>query len=226
MPKLSRGTFVILLMVAAAVGLSIYAAWYRYQAGDDALRFWGREAAVQIRGAEKVELLILADKSEQPAATDVSSESNLKIQGASYTIAKTIDITTARGLIHARNALLEDASLDAQAAPPATTPHWDRVLRFKDANGSSTSIAIDLKTAWISRTDTGAMIKLKKPDFKQEKRDPGLVAYVKKFAPENEKNAESTSDAPTGKPEKGNSRDGEHSRQCANGQPSNHPLTF
>lgn len=172
MPKLSRGSFVILLMCFVALGLSIYAAWYRYNAGDAALRFWGKEAALRIRSADKVSLLSLAD--EQTPSSDAAESIN--IAGKSHAVVKSIEITTARGLIHARHALLEDASLDETAKPNASPTQWHRVIQFVAKDGAATSVAIDLDTGWLCNIDNGALIKLKEPDR-------SLVAYIKKLAP-------------------------------------------
>lgn len=161
-------------MVAVAAGLSIFAAWYRYQAGDAALRFWGKETALQIRSAPRVELLAI-----EPGAAPENESGEAQratIGGDSYQITRTIDITEARGLIHARHALLEDASLDPAAPPPDAPPAWTRLLRFTDREGGAALIAIDPETGWLCRVETGGMIKLKEPQR-------SLAAYVRRLMP-------------------------------------------
>lgn len=172
MPKLSRGSFVILLMCGVALGLSIFAAWYRYEAGNAALRFWGKDAALRIRSAGQVTLLSLAGE-QTPAKDEAAS---VDIQGASHAIIESDEIADARGLIHARHALLEDASLDEMATPGSLTPAWHRVLKFTAREGGATTVAIDLDTGWLCHVESGALIKLKEPDR-------SLVAYIKKLAP-------------------------------------------
>lgn len=180
MPKLARGSFVILLMCGVALALSIFAAWYRYQAGDAALRYWGRDAALRIRSAPKSKLIFLGEKAveKEPAA----GKDYQQINDVKYIITKTIDISDAKGLIHARNALLEDVSLDEHAAPPDEPLGWDRVVEFADVNGKTTSFAIDLETGWIIRTDNNSLLKLRPSDNPKTKDAlPGLVTYLKRF---------------------------------------------
>jgi hypothetical protein len=177
MLKFSRGTFAILLMVVVAFGLSTFAAWYRYQAGDAALRYWGKDAALRIRSAPKVKLMMI----EQ----DATASKPIEIHDTTYQITQVIDISSARGLIHARHALLEDASLDELAVPPSPAPDWDRVIEFTAVDGETTAIAIDLETGWMIRPGTKHFLKLKESKHsKLEQPVPGLVSYLKKFTVE------------------------------------------
>lgn len=170
MPSISRGAATILIMVTVALGLSIFAAWYRYQTGDDALRFWGADIALKIRRAPTVELLAI-----EPAV-DEAEGAALVIVDQPYRITKKVDLSKAPGLIHARHALLEDASLDLDAPPPASTPNWTRLLRFTDQKGDAAQIAVDPETGWLCRITDGGQIKLKEPQR-------SLAAYVRKHLP-------------------------------------------
>lgn len=173
MPKLARGSFVILLMCFVALGLSIFAAWFRHNAGDAALRFWGKEAGLRIRSAEIVKLLEIVE----PASGEVDNKQCMEIEGKKFAVTASKDITSARGLIHARHALLEDASLDEAAKPAASQVNrWHRVIEFVSKDGAKTSVAIDLDTGWLCNIENGGLIKLKEPQR-------SLVAYVKKLAP-------------------------------------------
>lgn len=177
MAKLSRGSFAILTMVFVAFGLAIFASWFRYRAGDDALRFWGNESALRIRTAETVTLQLLPEEGEEASASPPSAPiGNINIEGVSHIILKSIDISSARGLIHARHAILEDASLDLTATAPPSPHHWDRIVKFTAKDGAETTLAINLDTGWICRPDTGALIKLNEPHR-------SFNAYIKKLAP-------------------------------------------
>ena len=130
--------------------------------------------------AETVTLLILPEEDEatRTATTGMplTATETIEIENTPHTILKTIDISNARGLIHARHPLLEDASLDLAAKPTPSPHHWDRILKFTAKDGSETSLALNLDTGWICRPETGALIKHKEPHR-------SLVAYIKKLAP-------------------------------------------
>ena len=96
--------------------------WFRYSATHQAATFWGPAAAV-VRDARVVELWLPANPHEN-------------IRSASLAVNKSDlhDISSAHGLVHLRNALLEDHSFNW---PPITiTPdvEWTQGLRFLDGS--------------------------------------------------------------------------------------------
>ena len=125
-------------------------------------------------------LLLLPEEGDPSSTPPTDSAApiteTIEIEKTSHTILKTIDISTARGLIHARHSLLEDASFDLTAKPSPPPHHWDRILKFTAKDGSETILALNLDTGWICRPETGALIKHKEPHR-------SLVAYIKKLAP-------------------------------------------
>jgi hypothetical protein len=84
----SSGKLVIIGIITLAVASAAASWWFRYSATHRAVNFWGPDAAELIRDAPRVSLvrLILGD----PPATR--------------------DISKAPGILHLRNALLEDRS--------------------------------------------------------------------------------------------------------------------
>ena len=133
------GKLVIVGIAVVSIAGSVLAVWYHWQLGRQALAYWGPDAAVLIRSAPQVELLRLAPAKE---AEEGQSVERLRIGGERFDVVCRSDITEARGLIHARNAFLEDASFDFGATPGDSPANWQWALRFA-GEGSEALVAID-----------------------------------------------------------------------------------
>ena len=132
---MQRGKIVIVLIVGVAVAMAGYTCWHHYRKGYQALRFWGQEAATMLRHATQVGLLKLAD--DRQSDDDVfigkaAPESVLRIGDQNVPVLRRDDISTMRGLVHARHTLIVDRNFNWQQ--PATDPviDWDFALRFSD----------------------------------------------------------------------------------------------
>jgi hypothetical protein len=147
MQPVNRGKLAVLSMLLLAVALAAFALWWNVIGGQRTLAFWGREGGKRII-AEKatVELLRLAADD-----ADGSSE-RLTIGGKSYVVVARADITGARGLIHARHSLLEDASFDWEATVPAGD--YTLAARFRDAHGATT-VAFDFEREHLAYVESG-----------------------------------------------------------------------
>src|SRR5262245_46257806 len=99
---LDRGKLAVLTMFALALAAAAFAWWWNYSRGQRALGFYGPRAANLVRTAPKVELLVLGTGDSDPVES-------LPESGP---VARIIDISRAPGLVHARTALLDDASYD------------------------------------------------------------------------------------------------------------------
>jgi hypothetical protein len=119
---LDRGKLAVLTMFAVALAAATFAWWWNYSRGRRALEFYGPKAARLIRTAPQVELLIVGPQ-------DAGAAESVPGFGA---VIRTIDISKAPGLIHARTALLDDASYQSHvdAAPQV----FNRFVRFKDGD--------------------------------------------------------------------------------------------
>ena len=137
--KVHSGTLVIAAIVLAAVGASTFAWWHQYQQGRKALDYWTSEGARLIRRAPKVELIRLG---EPPPG-----EERTLLLGRP--IAERRDISRAPGLVHARQALISDASFYWEGPSPAT-PRWEYVLRFENG-GEAILIALDLTGGYAGK---------------------------------------------------------------------------
>ncbi|MCI0334643.1 MAG: hypothetical protein L0228_15610 [Planctomycetes bacterium] len=124
----ASGKLVIIGILAAALAAAGTSWWFRYAATNRAAQFWGPGTARLIRDASTVTL------TEQQ-----KSAANWK-NGAGGEVA--IDISTARGLTHLRNALLEDRSFLWDSKPPEFSPVAGWLLRFKDPTTADEAIII------------------------------------------------------------------------------------
>lgn len=138
---MNRGVLVILTMFGVAAGLGVVAIVFLYSQGSRAMDFWGRDAAVLIRKAPQVELLWLESSAEgdQPRVF----VEQLSIEDRPVRAVKVQDITDSRGLVHARHALITDASFDWDNPRGDCQPKWSYALRFTDG-AEQAIVAVDL----------------------------------------------------------------------------------
>lgn len=144
---MNRGKLAVVAMLMVAVGLAAFALWFNIQRGQRSLAFWGREAAQRIQQARQVELLWLA-----PATEDAADGERLTIGGATYRVTRRQDISQARGLIHARTALLDDHSYVWNRQ--ASGGQYELAARFI-ADGGATTVAFDFQRRLIAHVEAG-----------------------------------------------------------------------
>lgn len=135
------GKLVIIGIILVALWAAATSWYFRYHATHQAAKFWGAEAAALIRDAPEVTLY-----KEPMASTDSLRSDPAGIQAAMQAhIAKSaIDISHAHGLLHLRNALLEDANFiwpspDEQPILPADDlGYW--WLKFRDPKSGKETV--------------------------------------------------------------------------------------
>jgi len=136
MPRLKPGSLLVvgllgLGLTAAAVGI-----WFQWQQTRRCLAFYGVETAERISRAPLVELWLL-----QPSARDGHTG---RLQAG-----RRLDISEAKGLVHLRRGLVEDANFDWKAATsrePRPDAAWDVAFHFTDADataGGGSLLAVD-----------------------------------------------------------------------------------
>lgn len=125
------GMFLVALLAAGASW------WFRYEATHRTDQFWGPAAAALIRDAPQVELFTL-----RPA--DAAADQSGQLGGLAWQIADHRDVTTAHGMIHLRNALLEDRSFVWPALGTMPDAEWRWGLQFNDPRQASAF------TVWLS----------------------------------------------------------------------------
>ena len=150
----SIGKLLTLLILLIAVLAAALAWWHNMNKGRAALAFWSGSVAHRIRTADSVELWVLATGDDLVARRE-------DFGGRQFWMAQVIDISQAPGLVHARQALISDASFDWEATAGATgatgatgagQADWQYAIRFT-SDGQSTLVLLDLERAWAAQGD-------------------------------------------------------------------------
>lgn len=140
-----------------------------------ALAFWGPETVRLIQQSTKVELLVL-----EPTAAVVSDDQSddfLLFGGKKWQIVERADLSRARGLVHARHALTDDASFESEStAASSNESQWSHAVRFGDANGSAT-VLMDFSARRFANFDTGREVSV------IAKIASGWQTFVERHAP-------------------------------------------
>ena len=141
-PVLKRDRIVILLILGLALCATFFAAWFRWSQGYRALAYLGTEVSQKIRFAEKVELLWLEspifgtpNPAGMPNLTSGTnaSESNratILIDGVQWLVMKRRNISDARGLVHARQSLIQDATYRWDDEPWGPDSSWTHAVVY------------------------------------------------------------------------------------------------
>jgi hypothetical protein len=149
-----KGKLTVGLLVAAGVLAAAFGWWHGYDRGQRVLALWGPAAAELIRLAPSVQLARIVPVSDGP--TQANAQPSVIIGGRPWTIAARRDITQARGLTHARQALIDDPSYDwSRPGPPATAElDWRYMLSF-DRRGQVCRLVFAPDPGVLLNVDTG-----------------------------------------------------------------------
>jgi len=142
---LDRGKLAVLTMFAVALVAASFAWWWNYSRGQKCLAFYGKDAALLIRTATQVELLELA-VAENPAGE--SSLETLGIGPNSYQVVKLLDISQAKGLIHARTSVVDDTSFHWDALPGDCQPKILYAVRFTGDSQATLAFDFGCQSVW------------------------------------------------------------------------------
>ncbi len=134
---MNRGVLVIGVILLLGVAAGGTAVWYHHTQQHRSLDFWGIEAATTIRHPKSVAVLRLQAMTESSVSDDV-----LQIENSNLLVLGSIDISDHAGLLHARHALIEDASFDWSRGTSNQHPKWECGLRFKQGE-SDVNIVLD-----------------------------------------------------------------------------------
>lgn len=150
---MKRGQVLILVIVSVAVAMASYTCWHHYRKGYHALRFWGSDTATLIRHARQVQLLSLSQTADLSPGEQGKTRT-LRIDDEEVRVKEQIDISTARGLVHARHTLIEDQNFVWDKTPLPERPHWDFALQFSDQQGQVT-LVFDVQNHMVRRLPNG-----------------------------------------------------------------------
>ncbi|MEO8495349.1 MAG: hypothetical protein ABI614_09780 [Planctomycetota bacterium] len=149
---MNRGKLVIAFIFGLSAVMGGYAWWHHYTQGRQCVVLWGAETGEAIRYAPQVEVMRL-DVAGAPDAETI------QIQDQPLKIVARKDITNTPGLVHARQALIEDASFlwKADLAGPS---NWQYLLRFTDGD-KQVSVAFDCDQGRVRLVGTDRQAALK-----------------------------------------------------------------
>lgn len=145
---MSSGKLVVALMIFIAASLALVTVWHHWSKGYASISYWGAANGENIRYAPMVELI--AD-------------------------GETFDISDARGLVHFRQALIEDASFSGTANVEQAQPNWTHEVTFSwPQKNDSTVVQFDLENGLLKLSG--------KPNGLVAKPDPTLSGLATFFA--------------------------------------------
>ncbi|MBT4011312.1 MAG: protein kinase [Planctomycetaceae bacterium] len=128
------GKYVIFVIFGTALAMAVFAWQFRISEGDGVLDYWGVESANLLRHANNVELIKL------DSADTAESDSTLTIDGTLHNIFLAKDISSRKGLIHARHMLILDHTYLWKESSPVDIQSWDFALRFRDGGKEVTLV--------------------------------------------------------------------------------------
>lgn len=137
------GRVVVGGMLLAAVVAASVTLWHHWSQGNRAVAYWGTSQAVEIRYAPQVELLTLAPGTLPDQLEAVPAE-------GPATTTPGRDISAVAGLVHFRQALIQDASFGAAVSVAKANPQWEYAVQFKNPEkGTRTVVLIDVQGALV-----------------------------------------------------------------------------
>lgn len=113
----ATGGWIVGGLLALGIAMAVFAVWYQWGQTRRCLAFYGSEAAHRIQAAPRVELWRL-----EPGEAAARPESGDRRP----------DVSRARGLVHLRRGLVEDANFAWDASPAAGRPDTAVALAFYD----------------------------------------------------------------------------------------------
>ena len=123
-----QGKYVIIVIFGTALAMAVFAWQFRISEGDDVLDYWGIESANLLRHANRVEFLKL------DSAEAADPDSTLTINGTQQRIVSVEDISSRKGLIHARHMFIVDHTYLWEESPPENIQNWLFAMRFSDGD--------------------------------------------------------------------------------------------
>jgi hypothetical protein len=123
-------------MLALGLAAATFSWWHQYRQGQRVLRLWGAAASERIRMATDCELFWLGPDNGFPPDA-------LRINERSWAILTKRPLQGRPGFLHARQALIQDASYRWNTTPDPALGRWTHAIAFNDPP-HRTCIAFDL----------------------------------------------------------------------------------
>ncbi|MFM7035748.1 MAG: hypothetical protein ACKOYJ_11315 [Planctomycetia bacterium] len=143
------GSILVVALILLGIASGGLAIGYQRAQTRRCLAFYGSEAARRVSKAPSVELMKVAP-SDRPGRLIVTDR---------------YDVTSAKGIVHLRRGLVEDAGFRWTADEPAVAlplESWDHALVFTDLDGSRTTVVVNLDThgGWLAVVGQGGRVAL------------------------------------------------------------------
>lgn len=128
-----RGTRVVVAILALAIALGFFALWFQWRQTRRCLAFYGTDTARLIQRATRVEVWERGPGTAAAAGPGIAPPD-----------VDRYDVSAARGLVHLRRGLVEDANLDWRRLDDGVVPGtaWDLALAFFEPPGAVTPAAV------------------------------------------------------------------------------------
>jgi hypothetical protein len=129
------GWWGLIALLIVALGLVLFAQWFRYSQLTPPLDFWGEETLILIQTATQVEIaqLTLVPPDTKPAA----DTEQITFQGNTYHLGPAKELIGAPGFTHVRRSLISAAGYDWNDASDCT-PTWEYAVTFAEADRRAT----------------------------------------------------------------------------------------
>ncbi|MDA0659597.1 MAG: hypothetical protein O2931_01850 [Planctomycetota bacterium] len=153
-----RGIMLVGGILLLAAILSGFAWWHQWHRGRGALEFWGTEAAFVVRVAKQVECWILTSD----AGRALNIPPIALPSGQTRYVAQATDAADWGGLVHLRQALIDDpsyVSFTADRSVIERTHAWDIALRFT-AGEREAVVVFDVESGCVYHVRGGRIAQL------------------------------------------------------------------
>jgi hypothetical protein len=137
---LNRGKLVVIFIFVVALTMASFGLWWNWGLGRRSLEYWGQESGLAIRDAKTVQLIQLVEQHGNPG----EGGEVFRVDGRTWKVVQTKDVSSAKGLVHARHAFLEDASFQWDQPVDFGGPNWQYAVRFQGDQEQAT-ILLDMK---------------------------------------------------------------------------------
>ena len=148
----AQGKHVIIFIFTTALAAAVFAWTFQFMRGRRVLELWGADNARLIRiESEQIQILSLTPAG---GANETDAPRSLKIDDQPYSVVDEIEITKARGIANARQALIEDATFQWDKPRGDCQPAWEFALEFRSGQRAAT-VLLDTNCQRAKLLETG-----------------------------------------------------------------------
>jgi hypothetical protein len=151
--RLDRGKLAVIGMFAIAIVAAGFAAWWQFNRTKRCLEFYGSEGASLVRTAPQVALLeLIPVPDSDPERLSPTASPLITIAQQQFAVVRQVDLSQAKGLIHARHSVLDDNSFQWDRPSPASPPQVRYAVRFS-RQPESITLAFDFASRQLYAID-------------------------------------------------------------------------